>query len=79
MLLILSWGNCIAQISAHFQAESSPILVRKHRPLSSGKAAHFGPEYTVFDVLEMCAAEKGRGKHIKFYLRRIEETQLKLR
>jgi hypothetical protein len=33
----------------------------------------------VLTVLDLCAAEKGRGKHIKFYLRRIEETQLKLR
>jgi transposase InsO family protein len=33
----------------------------------------------VLAVLDLCAAEKGRGKHIKFYLRRIEETQLKLR
>jgi hypothetical protein len=29
--------------------------------------------------LDQCTAEKGRGKHIKFYLRRIEETQLKMR
>jgi putative transposase len=33
----------------------------------------------VLAVLDLCAAEKGRGKHIKFYLRRIEDTQLKLR
>ena len=33
----------------------------------------------IMDVLARCAAEKGRGKHIKFYLRRIEETQLKMR
>ena len=30
-------------------------------------------------VLDQCAVEKGRGKHIKFYFRRIEETQLKMR
>ena len=30
-------------------------------------------------ILDQSAAEKGRGKHIKFYLRRIEETQLKMR
>ena len=30
-------------------------------------------------VLERCVTEKGTGMHIKLYLRRIEETQLKLR
>jgi putative transposase len=33
----------------------------------------------VLEVLEQCSSEKGRGKHINFYLRRIEETKLKLR
>jgi transposase InsO family protein len=33
----------------------------------------------IMAVLDQCTAEKGRGKHIKFYLRRIEETQLKMR
>jgi putative transposase len=33
----------------------------------------------VLSVLEQCAVEKGRSKHINFYLRRIQDTQLKLR
>lgn len=33
----------------------------------------------ITDILARCATEKGRGKHIKFYLRRIEETQLEMR
>ena len=68
-----------------FLEQIAKILGRELSDCEKGQCSDFYMEWRPFRqdyiqaILERSIAEKGQGRHIKFYLRRIEDTKLKMR